>query len=285
VEELVREELKQHFRPEFLNRIDDIIIFHSLDEKGLSAIVEIQLQRLRDRLAKQQLALELDAAATRHLAKEGYDPQFGARPLKRAIQQLLLDPLAMKLLDGEINPTYWLTRFVILALARLRLSDRLPGGCQSNCSVARRAWADAGAALHGTRRRALRLPVGGLPPNAQRVLGRRVGHLDAGRLLDGRGALAGGAARLCQCHHPVRALGALHVHRQHRPGLVLLRLGNPTAGNRLPGHLSLPVAGWPPVPAPAAADGGLLALSLADFPHHAWGRFDQAARGLRAGAI
>src|SRR5580658_7337257 len=104
LEELVRQELKQHFRPEFLNRIDDIIIFHSLDEKGLSAIVEIQLQRLRDRLAKQQLALELDAAATRYLAKEGYDPQFGARPLKRAIQQFLLDPLAMKLLDGEIKP-------------------------------------------------------------------------------------------------------------------------------------------------------------------------------------
>jgi ATP-dependent Clp protease ATP-binding subunit ClpB len=104
VEELVRQELKQHFRPEFLNRIDDIIIFHSLDEKGLSAIVEIQLQHLRDRLAKQQLALDLDAAATRYLAKEGYDPQFGARPLKRAIQQFLLDPLAMKLLDGEIKP-------------------------------------------------------------------------------------------------------------------------------------------------------------------------------------
>jgi ATP-dependent Clp protease ATP-binding subunit ClpB len=104
LEQLVRDELKTHFRPEFLNRVDDIIIFHSLDEKGLSAIVEIQLQRLRDRLAKQQLALDLDAAATRHLAKEGYDPQFGARPLKRAIQQLLLDPLAMKLLNGEIKP-------------------------------------------------------------------------------------------------------------------------------------------------------------------------------------
>ncbi len=104
VEEKVREELKKHFRPEFLNRVDDIIIFHSLDEKGLAAIVQIQLQRLRDRLTGQQLALELDAAATRHLAKEGYDPQYGARPLKRTIQQLLLDPLAMKLLDGEIKP-------------------------------------------------------------------------------------------------------------------------------------------------------------------------------------
>jgi ATP-dependent Clp protease ATP-binding subunit ClpB len=103
LEELMRQELKQHFRPEFLNRIDDIIIFHSLDEKQLGAIVEIQLQRLRQRLALQQLTLDLDAAATRHLAKEGYDPQFGARPLKRAIQQFLLDPLAMKLLDGEVK--------------------------------------------------------------------------------------------------------------------------------------------------------------------------------------
>jgi ATP-dependent Clp protease ATP-binding subunit ClpB len=104
VEEMVRAELKKYFRPEFLNRVDDIIIFHSLDEKGLSAIVEIQLRRLRDRLAGQQLALDLDPAANRYLAKEGYDPQFGARPLKRAIQQFLLDPLAMKLLDGEIKP-------------------------------------------------------------------------------------------------------------------------------------------------------------------------------------
>ena len=101
---MVREELKKHFRPEFLNRIDDIIIFRSLDEKQLGTIVEIQLQRLRDRLARQQLALDLDEAATRYLAREGYDPQFGARPLKRAIQQLLLDPLAMKLLEGEIKP-------------------------------------------------------------------------------------------------------------------------------------------------------------------------------------
>ncbi len=104
MEAAVRDELKKHFRPEFLNRIDDIIIFHSLNEKGLSAIVDIQLQRLRDRLAKQQLSLELDDSATLYLAREGFDPQFGARPLKRAIQQLLLDPLAMKLLDGEIKP-------------------------------------------------------------------------------------------------------------------------------------------------------------------------------------
>jgi ATP-dependent Clp protease ATP-binding subunit ClpB len=103
LDSLVRAELKQHFRPEFLNRVDDIIIFHSLDEKQLSAIVDIQLERVRDRLKGQQLTLEVDAAATRHLAKEGYDPLFGARPLKRAIQHELLDPLAMKLLNGEFK--------------------------------------------------------------------------------------------------------------------------------------------------------------------------------------
>jgi ATP-dependent Clp protease ATP-binding subunit ClpB len=104
MEELVRSELKKFFRPEFLNRVDDIIIFHSLDEKQIAAIVEVQLRRLKDRLARQQLTVTLDAAATRFLAKEGYDPQFGARPLKRAIQELLLNPLAMKLLSGEFQP-------------------------------------------------------------------------------------------------------------------------------------------------------------------------------------
>ncbi len=80
IEELVRAELKQHFRPEFLNRVDDIIIFHSLDEKQLAKIVEIQLHRLRDRLARQQLTLEVDAAATRYLAKEGYRPAIRRPP-------------------------------------------------------------------------------------------------------------------------------------------------------------------------------------------------------------
>jgi ATP-dependent Clp protease ATP-binding subunit ClpB len=103
MEELVRAELKKYFRPEFLNRIDDIIIFHSLDEKEIAAIVEVQLHRLKDRLAQQQLTVTLDPAATRFLAKEGYDPQFGARPLKRAIQEHLLNPLAMKLLAGEFK--------------------------------------------------------------------------------------------------------------------------------------------------------------------------------------
>ena len=104
MERLVRTELRTHFRPEFLNRVDDIIIFHSLDEKQLAQIVEIQLQRLEKRLAQQQLTLEVDRSARQLLAKEGYDPQFGARPLKRTIQDLLLDPLANKLLLGEFKP-------------------------------------------------------------------------------------------------------------------------------------------------------------------------------------
>ena len=104
MEERVKMELRGHFRPEFLNRVDDIIIFHSLDEKQLAAIVDIQLRRLDKRLSQQQLKLDLDASAKRFLAKEGYDPQFGARPLKRAIQEHLLDPLAMKLLAGEFKP-------------------------------------------------------------------------------------------------------------------------------------------------------------------------------------
>jgi ATP-dependent Clp protease ATP-binding subunit ClpB len=103
LERLVKLELKSHFRPEFLNRVDDIIIFHNLDEKHLTRIVDIQLQRLEKRLAPQQLSLELDRSAKQLIAREGYDPQFGARPLKRAIQELVLDPLATKLLLGEFK--------------------------------------------------------------------------------------------------------------------------------------------------------------------------------------
>ncbi len=104
LERVVKLELKAHFRPEFLNRVDDIIIFHNLDEKHLASIVDIQLQRLEKRLTQQQLTLEVDRSAKQLIAKEGYDPQFGARPLKRAIQDRLLDPLATKLLLGEFKP-------------------------------------------------------------------------------------------------------------------------------------------------------------------------------------
>ena len=103
MEERVKEELKKHFRPEFLNRIDDIIIFHSLSAGELTSIVDVQLQRLEKRLAAQQLSLEFDSSAKKLLAQEGFDPQFGARPLKRAIQEKLLDSLAVKLLNGEFK--------------------------------------------------------------------------------------------------------------------------------------------------------------------------------------
>jgi len=104
MEDKVMAELKKHFRPEFLNRVDDVIIFQSLDESELGRIVDIQLGRLEKRLAQQNLTLNVDAAAKKFLAEEGYDPQFGARPLKRAIQEYLLDPLAMKLLEGSFKP-------------------------------------------------------------------------------------------------------------------------------------------------------------------------------------
>jgi len=104
MEDKVLAELKKHFRPEFLNRVDDIIIFQSLDEEELSRIVEIQITKLEKRLTQQNLTLDVDSAAKKLLAKEGYDPQFGARPLKRAIQEQLLNPLSMRLLEGEFKP-------------------------------------------------------------------------------------------------------------------------------------------------------------------------------------
>ncbi len=97
-------ELKRHFRPEFLNRVDDVIIFQSLDESEIELIVDIQLEKLKQRLAQQNLTLDVDAAAKKLLAREGYDPQFGARPLKRAVQEHILNPLSMRLLEGEFKP-------------------------------------------------------------------------------------------------------------------------------------------------------------------------------------
>jgi len=101
--ESVREMLRSHFKPEFLNRIDDIITFKSLGKEELGKIVEIQLSILRKYLADRRITLELTPAARDAVFQEGYDPAFGARPLKRAIQKLLADPLAMKLLNGEIQ--------------------------------------------------------------------------------------------------------------------------------------------------------------------------------------
>jgi ATP-dependent Clp protease ATP-binding subunit ClpB len=104
MEERVKSELRAQFRPEFLNRVDDIIIFHRLDEKQIGKIVDIQVQRLEKRLEAQNIKINVDKEARRLLGREGYDPQFGARPLKRAIQELVLDPLATKLLLGNFKP-------------------------------------------------------------------------------------------------------------------------------------------------------------------------------------
>ncbi len=101
--ELVMNTLREHFRPEFLNRLDEIIIFDRLNEEELKRIVEIQLQRLIKRLANQKIALELSDAAKALIAREGYDPVYGARPLKRAIQKEILDPLSMDILEGKFR--------------------------------------------------------------------------------------------------------------------------------------------------------------------------------------
>jgi ATP-dependent Clp protease ATP-binding subunit ClpB len=102
-ERLVMDALRQHFRPEFLNRIDDIIIFDRLTEEELKKIVEIQLKRLVRRLENQKITLELSDAAKTFIARHGYDPVYGARPLKRAIQKDILDPLSMEILEGKFH--------------------------------------------------------------------------------------------------------------------------------------------------------------------------------------
>jgi ATP-dependent Clp protease ATP-binding subunit ClpB len=96
-------ELREHFRPEFLNRVDDIIVFSRLSREQLREIVEIQLRQLRTRLAERSITLEIDDKALDLLASEGYDPTYGARPLKRVIQRRLQDPLAMAILDGRLR--------------------------------------------------------------------------------------------------------------------------------------------------------------------------------------
>ena len=99
----VRAALRQRFRPEFLNRVDETVIFNSLGREELETIIDIQLDDVRKRLAERKLSLEIDEAARSIIAERGYDPVYGARPLRRAIQDLLLNPLAMKLIGGEIE--------------------------------------------------------------------------------------------------------------------------------------------------------------------------------------
>jgi ATP-dependent Clp protease ATP-binding subunit ClpB len=103
VREAVLQVLRDHFKPEFLNRVDDIVIFHRLSREQIAKIIDVQLERLRAMLHERNISLVLDDSARELLAIEGYDPNFGARPLKRAIQTLIQNPLAMKLLRGEIT--------------------------------------------------------------------------------------------------------------------------------------------------------------------------------------
>jgi len=104
IKDAVTDELKNHFRPEFLNRIDETVVFHALSAEHIAAIAVIQIKVLQERLAKMELTLEVSPAALAELAKVGFDPVFGARPLKRAIQQRIENPLSKLLLEGRFLP-------------------------------------------------------------------------------------------------------------------------------------------------------------------------------------
>ena len=96
--------VRQAFRPEFLNRLDEVILFHRLSRKHMTGIVDIQLQRLEALLAERKLSLSVDDNAKAWLADAGYDPVYGARPLKRVIQRALQNPLATMILEGKFKP-------------------------------------------------------------------------------------------------------------------------------------------------------------------------------------
>jgi ATP-dependent Clp protease ATP-binding subunit ClpB len=101
MEARVMEALRAHFKPEFLNRVDDVILFHQLGREQIGRIVDIQLERVRRLLRERRIEIEVDESAQQLLADKGYDPHYGARPLKRVIQRMVQDPLAMKILEGE----------------------------------------------------------------------------------------------------------------------------------------------------------------------------------------
>jgi ATP-dependent Clp protease ATP-binding subunit ClpB len=103
MKDAVLDEMRHHFRPEFLNRVDETIVFHSLDEEHLKQIVLIQLKRLQERLAERRITLELTDAAQTHLVRVGYDPSYGARPLKRALQKEVENPLGRLILEGKVK--------------------------------------------------------------------------------------------------------------------------------------------------------------------------------------
>jgi ATP-dependent Clp protease ATP-binding subunit ClpB len=103
MDQMIREEMRKYFRPEFLNRVDEIIIFHALSREDVEKIVDIQIRRILARLEERKIRLELSQQAKDYLAQKGYDPAFGARPLKRTIQREILDPLSLKLLQGSFQ--------------------------------------------------------------------------------------------------------------------------------------------------------------------------------------
>jgi ATP-dependent Clp protease ATP-binding subunit ClpB len=94
--------LREHFRPEFLNRVDDIVVFHPLGEAQLTHIIDMRIAELQNMLADRKITLDLTEAARKAIFKAGYDKAYGARPLKRAVQRLVQDPLAVKILDGSV---------------------------------------------------------------------------------------------------------------------------------------------------------------------------------------
>ena len=98
----IMEQLRENFKPEFLNRIDDIIMFHPLDEKQIRSIVDLQLERIQKRLEEKKIHLDITTKARDWLGKKGFDPDLGARPLKRVLQTELLDPLAMQIIEGDL---------------------------------------------------------------------------------------------------------------------------------------------------------------------------------------
>ncbi len=104
IKDAVMEEVRKSFRPEFVNRIDEIVVFHPLDARNIASIAKIQLKRLEERLAAQEMALTVSDAALAQIAKAGFDPVYGARPLKRAIQQQIENPVARLVLEGKIGP-------------------------------------------------------------------------------------------------------------------------------------------------------------------------------------
>jgi ATP-dependent Clp protease ATP-binding subunit ClpB len=104
IKDAVWVEVKQHFRPEFLNRIDEVVVFHALDMANIQSIAKIQLKGLEGRMAQLEMKLDVSNEALIELAKVGFDPVFGARPLKRAIQQRIENPVAKLILQGKFGP-------------------------------------------------------------------------------------------------------------------------------------------------------------------------------------